>query len=68
MSMKFKYLLCPKQEKWRKIPIHIQDTGQSDLTSLLKEGHIQKLDKCTSDCFIAHNFIAQQSQWKKTIP
>ena len=54
---KFKYPLCPIQEKGRRIPIHIQDKVQTELDKLLSEGHIEKLDKCTSDCFIAPNVI-----------
>ena len=53
MSTKFKYPLCPIQEKGWKIPIYIQIKVQAELEKLLAEGHIQKLDKCTSDCFIA---------------
>ena len=53
MNTKFKYPLCPTQEKGRRIPIHIQDKVQAELEKLLAEGHIQKFDKCTSDCFIA---------------
>ena len=53
VNTKFKYLLCPIQEKGRRIPIHIQDKVQTELSKLLSEGHIMKLDKCTSDCFIA---------------
>ena len=50
---KFKYPLCPIQEKGRRIPIHIQNKVQSELEKLLAEGRIKKMDKCTSDCFIA---------------
>ena len=53
VNTKFKYPLCPIQEKGRRIPIHIQDKVQAELSKLLSEGHITKLDKCTSDCFIA---------------
>ena len=53
VSTNFKYLLCPIQEKRQRIPIHIQDKVQAELNKLLSEGHIEKLDKCTSDCFIA---------------
>ena len=42
----FKYPFCPIQEKGRRIPIHVQETVE-------KEIEIRKLDKCTSDCFIA---------------
>ena len=53
VSTKFIYPLCLIQQKGRRIPIHIQDKVQAELEKLLAEGHIQKLDKCTSDCFIA---------------
>ena len=53
VNTKFKYPLCPIQEKGRWIPIHIQEEVQAELSKLLSEGHITKLDKCTSDCFIA---------------
>ena len=52
-STKFKYPLCPLQEKGSWIPIHIQEKVQVEMNKLLKEGHIERLDKCTSDCFIA---------------
>ena len=53
VSTKFKYLLCPIQEKGQRIPFHIQDKVHAELNKLLSEGHIEKLDKRTSDCFIA---------------
>ena len=53
VSSKFKYPLCPIQEKGRRIPIHIPDKVEKEIEKLLTEGHITKLDKCTSDCFIA---------------
>ena len=53
INTKFKYPLNPIQEKGRRIPIHIQGKVQNELDKLLSEGHITKLDKCTSNCFIA---------------
>ena len=55
VSSKFKYplSLCPMQEKGRRIPIHIQDKVEKKIEKLLTEDHMTKLDKCTSDCFIA---------------
>ena len=50
---KFKYPLCPMQEKGRRIQIHIQHKVEKEIEKMLTEGHITKLDKCTSDCFIA---------------
>ena len=52
-STKFKYPLCPLQEKGRRIPIHIQGKMYEETEKLLTEGHLKRLDKCTSDCFIA---------------
>ena len=53
VSTKIKYPLCPLQEKGRRIPIHIQEEVHVEMNKLLKEGHIERLDKCISDCFIA---------------
>ena len=60
VSSKFKYPLCPIQEKGRRIPIHIQDKVEKEIEKLLTEGHITKLDKCTSDCFIAPIVITKK--------
>ena len=49
----FNYPLCPIQEKGRRIPIHVQEKIEEKNDKLLREGHIQRLDKGTSDCFIA---------------
>ena len=48
----FNYPLCPVQEKRRRIPIHVQEKVENENDKLLLEGHIQRLDKCTSDFFI----------------
>ena len=53
VNTKFKYPLCPIQEKSKRIPIHIQEKWQEEVEKLLSEGRITKLDKCTSDCSIA---------------
>ena len=39
--------------KGRRIPIYVQDKVEKEIGKLLTEGHITKLDRCTSDCFIA---------------
>ena len=49
----FKYPLCPIQENGRRIRIHVQGKVEEEIEKLLLEGHIQKLDRCTSDCVIA---------------
>ena len=53
VSTTFKYPLCPIKEKGRRIPIHVQAKVEKVIEKLLLEGHIRRLDKCTSDCFIA---------------
>ena len=53
VSTKFKYPLCPLYEKGRRIPIHIQEKVHEKMEKLLNEGHIERLDKGTSDCFVA---------------
>ena len=49
----FKYPLVPHQIKGRKVPIHIQDRLANEIKQLVRQGHIEKLDKCTTDYFIA---------------
>ena len=49
----FKYPLVPRQVKGRKVPIHIQDRVANEIKQFVKQGHIEKLDKCTTDYFIA---------------
>ena len=53
VSTTFNYPLCPIQEKGRRIPIHVQGKVEKEIEKLPLEGHIQRLDKCTRDCFIA---------------
>ena len=53
MNTKFKYPMCPNQEKGRRKPIQIQDKVEKKIELLLAEGHIKRLDMCTSDCFLA---------------
>ena len=49
----FKFPLVPRQIKGRKVPIHIQDRVANEIKLLVEQGHIVKLDKCTTDFFIA---------------
>ena len=49
----FKDPLIPRQVKGRKVPIHIQDRVTAEIEKLIKDKHIEKLDKCTTDHFIA---------------
>ena len=39
VSTKFKYPLCPLQEKGRRISINIQEKVHVEMNKLLKEGH-----------------------------
>ena len=45
----FKFPLVPRQVKGRKVPIHIQDRVANEIRLLVEQGHIEKLDKCTTD-------------------
>ena len=45
--------MIPIQEKGRRVPIHIQTKVGAEIKKLIKEGHIVKFDKCTSDQFVA---------------
>ena len=45
--------LIPIQEKGRRIPIHILERVENEISKLIKDKQIMKLDNCTSDCFIA---------------
>ena len=49
----FKNPLIPRQVKGRKVPIHIQDRVRAEIKKLIKDIHIEKLNKCTTDHFIA---------------
>ena len=48
-----KFSLVPRQVKERKVPIHIQDRVANEIKQLVKQGHIETLDKCTTDFFVA---------------
>ena len=49
----FKDLLVPRQVKGRKVPINLQDRVTAEIKKLIKDKHIEKLEKCTTDHFIA---------------
>ena len=49
----FKSLLVPIQEKGRRVPVHIQDKVGLEIQKLIQEGHVVKLNKCTSVLFIS---------------
>ena len=51
--MVFEDPLVPIQEKGRRVPIHIQEKMGTEIKKLIKEGHIVKLNKCTSGHFVA---------------
>ena len=48
----FKFPLVPRQIIGRKVPIHVQDRVASEIKLLVGQGHIEKLDKCTTDFFM----------------
>ena len=45
----FKQLLIPIKDKGRRIPIHKQVKVGEEIKRLIREGHIVKLNKCTSE-------------------
>ena len=49
----FIFPLVPHQIKGRKVPIHIQDRVASEIKLLIEQGQIEKLNKCTTEFFIA---------------
>ena len=49
----FKVTLISRQVKARKAPIHIQDKVAGKIKTLVENFHNEKLDKCTTDNFIA---------------
>ena len=49
----FKSPLVPIQEKGRRVPVHIQDKVGLEIQKLIQEGHVVKLNKCTSDHFFS---------------
>ena len=49
----FKDPLVPRQVKGRKVPIHLQDRVTAEIKKLIKDKQIEKLEKCTTDHFIA---------------
>ena len=50
----FKDALIPRQVKGRKVPIHLQDRVTTEIKILIKDKHNEKIEKCTTDHFIAH--------------
>ena len=49
----FKDPLIPRQVKGRKVLIHLQDRVTAEIKKLIKDKHLEKLEKCTTDHFIA---------------
>ena len=49
----FKSPLIPIQEKGRRVPILFQTKVGAEIKKLIRQDHIVKLDKCTSDHFVA---------------
>ena len=49
----FKEPLKPIQVKGKRIPIHLLPKVKSCIDQLLRDGHIEKLSRCSEDCFIS---------------
>ena len=59
--------LVPLQEKGRRVLIYIQRKVGVELSKLMKEGHTVKLNKCTSDHFIAPVVITAKKDVSKKL-
>ena len=49
------------QQKGRRIPIQLQDQVDKEIEKLLKDGHIEKVDKIQDDVFIQPTFITVEN-------
>ena len=53
----FNEQLKPKQVKGKRIPIHLFPKVKLCIDQLLRDGHIEKLSRCSEDCFISRIVI-----------
>ena len=53
MKTQFNKEFEPKQQKGRRIPIHLQERVEAELNKLIDQKHIIKLDKCSDKQFIS---------------
>ena len=67
VHINFKIPLVPRQIKGRRLPIHIQDRVASEKKSPMEQGHIEKLDKSTTDFFIAPSGLTAKKRWLNQI-
>ena len=64
----FKDPLVPRQVKGLKVPIHLQDRVMAEIKKLIKDKHFEKLEKCTTDHFIAPIVLtAQKDRSRKLV-
>ena len=63
----FKDPLAPRQVKDRKVPIHLQDRVTAEIKKLIKYKHIEKLEKCTTDHFIAPIVLTAKKDGSKKL-
>ena len=45
--------LIPVQQKGRRVPISLQEKVDTEIDKLLKQGHIEKLTKCSDKYFVS---------------
>ena len=53
VTTNFNSPLIPIQEKGRQVPVHILNRVEKEIEKLMASYHIEKLEKCTNDFFIA---------------
>ena len=64
--MKFLTEFKALQQKGRRIPIHIQEKVEQEIRSLIDQGHLTKLEKCSDQHFISPiNITVKKDQSNK---
>ena len=53
MKTQFNHDFIPMKQKGRRIPVHLQERDEGELSNLMDQKHIIKLDKCSGRQFIS---------------
>ncbi len=60
-DVQFKTKMEIKQQKGRRIPIHMQKAVETELEKLIAEGHVEKLEKIGEDIFVSPVVVTRKS-------
>ncbi len=60
-DVQFKEKMEIKQQKGRRIPIHMQRAVEAELEKLMKEGHVEKLDEVGEEIFVSPVIVTRKS-------